>query len=139
MCKYWCRVAGHSSGTCDIEVVSDKFPKYAMQIKSLNLEKIWIIQNNNIVSYSFKNECLCSEEDLEKYICDPDEEGPGESTQHTLCAGWCQLKGKQSGKLYFQNGVISLMCLISRISNILKLICLSICKKYITSFFLLPI
>ena len=21
MCKYWCRVAGHSSGTCDIEVV----------------------------------------------------------------------------------------------------------------------
>jgi len=62
MCKYWCRVAGHSSGTCDIE-----------------------------------NECLCSEEDLEKYICDPDEEGPGEKTQHTLCAGWCQLKGKQSG------------------------------------------
>ena len=53
-----------------------------------------------------KNECLCSEEDLEKYICDPDEEGPGEKTQHTLCAGWCQLKGKQSGKLYFQHGVI---------------------------------
>lgn len=62
VCKYWCRIAGHSSGTCDIE-----------------------------------DECLCSEEDLEKYICDPDEEGPGNKTQHTLCAGWCQLKGKQSG------------------------------------------
>ena len=21
MCKYWCRIAGHSSGSCDIEVV----------------------------------------------------------------------------------------------------------------------
>jgi len=62
VCKYWCRIAGHSSGTCDIE-----------------------------------GECLCSEEDLEKYICDPDEEGPGNKTQHTLCAGWCQLKGQQSG------------------------------------------
>ena len=30
MCKYWCRVAGHSSGTCDIEVVSDRFPEYAL-------------------------------------------------------------------------------------------------------------
>jgi len=62
VCKYWCRIAGHSTGSCDIE-----------------------------------GECLCSEEDLEKYICDPNEEGPGNKTQHTLCAGWCQLKGKQSG------------------------------------------
>jgi len=62
VCKYWCRIAGHSSGSCDIQ-----------------------------------GECLCSEEDLEKYICDPNEEGPGNKTQHTLCAGWCQLKGKQSG------------------------------------------
>jgi len=62
VCKYWCRIAGHSSGSCDIE-----------------------------------GECLCSEEDLEKYICDPNDEGPGNKTQHALCAGWCQLKGKQSG------------------------------------------
>ena len=80
-----------------------------------NLEKLWIILNKNIANYSLKNECLCSEEDLEKYICDPDEEGPGEKTQHTLCAGWCQLKGKQSGKLYFQNDVILLMCSIQQL------------------------
>lgn len=62
VCKYWCRIAGHSNGHCDIE-----------------------------------DECLCSEENLEKYICDPNDEGPGNKTQHTLCAGWCQLKGRQSG------------------------------------------
>ena len=61
---------------------------------------------------------------MEKYICDPDEEGPGEKTQHTLCAGWCQLKGKQSGKLDFQNDVMLLMCSIHQLirsSDILKL------------------
>ena len=38
-----------------------------------------------------------------------DEEGPGEKTQHTLCAGWCQLKGKQSGKLYFQIKILFIL------------------------------
>ena len=35
MCKYWCRVAGHSSGTCDIEVVLDYFRNTPCKTKKI--------------------------------------------------------------------------------------------------------
>lgn len=42
-----------------------------------------------------ENECMCSEEDLEKYVCS-NEVKP--KTQKKLCAGWCQIfRQKQTG------------------------------------------
>ena len=100
VCKYWCRIAGHSTGSCDIEVI---FKKSLRLETSFNFVLNYKICQYFINHFLTQGECLCSEEDLEKYICDPNEEGPGNKTQHTLCAGWCQLKGKQSGKLKIFN------------------------------------
>jgi hypothetical protein len=41
------------------------------------------------------DECMCNEQKLEKYVCGGD---VGNGTAHTLCAGWCQFKGRQSGE-----------------------------------------
>ena len=40
------------------------------------------------------DECRCSEEELEKYVCGGN---VGNSTADALCAGWCQFRGLQSG------------------------------------------
>jgi len=42
------------------------------------------------------DECLCSEQKLEKYVCS---DQVSNATAHTLCAGWCQYKGLQTGNV----------------------------------------
>ena len=42
------------------------------------------------------DDCLCSGESVEKHFCS--DEHYDEDEQHTICAGFCQFKGKQTGK-----------------------------------------
>ena len=56
----WCRISGHSDGTCDEE-----------------------------------EDCNCSTESVDRHFCS--EEYDAEE-QHTICAGWCQFRGQQTGK-----------------------------------------
>ncbi len=41
-----------------------------------------------------QDECICSEEELERYVCRGD---VSNRTADALCAGWCQFKGLQTG------------------------------------------
>ena len=45
------------------------------------------------------DDCLCSGESVEKHFCS--DEHYNEDEQHTICAGFCQFKGKQTGTLIF--------------------------------------
>eukprot|EP00095_Tigriopus_kingsejongensis_P011405 maker-scaffold508_size152036-snap-gene-0.17 protein:Tk11405 transcript:maker-scaffold508_size152036-snap-gene-0.17-mRNA-1 annotation:"hypothetical protein H257_02733" len=47
------------------------------------------------------NECRCSEEDLDRYVCGGN---VTETTANNLCAGWCQFRGLQTGDCDFTNG-----------------------------------
>ena len=47
------------------------------------------------------DDCLCSGESVEKHFCS--DEHYNEDEQHTICAGFCQFKGKQTGTLISLN------------------------------------
>lgn len=49
-----------------------------------------------------ENECRCSEEGLEKYVCGGN---VTETAANNLCAGWCQFRGLQTGDCNTEMGV----------------------------------
>ena len=63
ICQTWCRISGHSDGTCDEQ-----------------------------------EDCNCSTEPVDRHFCSDEYDA---EEQHTICAGWCQFRGKQTGNIMF--------------------------------------
>ena len=101
VCQIWCRISGRDGQVlpklCRSYLTSTRQPGIGQNTaKEKLLDHSYIFSGHSDGVCDETDDCLCSGESVEKHFCS--DEHYDEDEQHTICAGFCQFKGKQTGK-----------------------------------------